>query len=84
MSKTPTLTGMVKVYCCSAEIERMKCGRPGEKTVVNTLAGVRRFRQWLNLRREALGYPAIGFDEDFPLVSIVKPPLIHQYLAELL
>lgn len=80
----PTLTQMMKAYRCSAEIERMKCGRPGKKTVANTILGVKRFRQWLNLRRQSLGYGTIGFDEDFPLVSIIKPPLIHQYLADML
>ena len=31
-----------------------------------------------------MGYARIGFDEDFPLVSIIKPPLIHMYLADML
>ena len=81
---TPTLTQMEKVYYVAAAVERMKCGRPGENTVENTRLGVRAFRRWLNERREALGYARIGFDEDFPRVSIVKPQLIHRYLADLL
>ena len=81
---TPTLTQMEKVYYVAAAVERMKCGRPGENTVENTRLGVRAFRRWLNERRESLGYARIGFDEDFPRVSIVKPPLIHRYLADLL
>ena len=81
---TPTLTQMEKVYYVSAEVERMKCGRPGRNTVANTRIGVRAFRRWLNERRESLGYGRIGFDEDFPLVSIVKPPLIHRYIADML
>ena len=80
----PTITKMVKVYVDSATVERLKCGRPGEGTVKNTLAGVKVFRRWLNGRRERLGYAYIGFDEDFPLVSIVTPKLIHAYLADLL
>lgn len=80
----PTLTKMVKVYTESAAVERLKCGRPDEGTVRNTLAGVRQFKRWLNQRRAALGYETIPFDEDFPLVSIIKPPLVHKYLAEML
>ncbi len=75
---------MVKEYLIAAEIERMKCGRPVKNTVRNTLLGVRRFRRWINERRERLGHEYIGFDEDFPSVSIVKPPLIHRYLSDLL
>ena len=81
---TPTITKMVKVYVEAAAIERLKCGKPNEGTVRNTLAGVRAFRRWLNARRERLGYAYIGFDEDFPLVSIIKPQLIHSYLADML
>lgn len=81
---TPTITKMVKVYVEAAAVERLKCGKPNERTVRNTLAGVRNFRRWLNARRESLGYRYIGFDEDFPLVSIIKPQLIHSYLADLL
>ena len=81
---TPTITKMVKVYVEAAAIERLKCGKPNEGTVRNTLAGVRTFRRWLNARRERLGYAYIGFDEDFPLVSIIKPQLVHSYLADML
>ena len=80
----PTLNKMVKVYLVSAEVERLKCGRPGKGTVRNTLLGVKRFRRWINARRERLGQEYIGFDEDFPRVSIIKPPLIHKYLADML
>ena len=80
----PTITQMVKVYVQAAAVERLKCGRPNEGTVRNTLSGVRAFRRWLNAQRERLGYRYIGFDEDFPLVSIVKPQLIHGYLADML
>ena len=82
--ETPTLTQMEKVYYVSAEVERLKCGRPGKCTVENTRIGVRTFRRWLNERRESLGYARIGFDEEFPRVSIVKAPLIHRYLADML
>ena len=75
---------MVKVYVQAAAVERLKCGRPNEGTVRNTLSGVRMFRRWLNVRRERLGHEYIGFDEDFPLVSIIKPQLIHGYLADML
>ena len=81
---TPTLTKMVKVYVDAATVERLKCGKPNERTVRNTLSGVRAFRRWLNARRESLGYESIGFDEDFPLVSIVKPQLIRTYLVDML
>ena len=80
---TPTIKKMVKVYVEAAAIERLKCGKPNEGTVRNTLAGVRAFRRWLNARRERLAYAYIGFDEDFPLVSIIKPQLIHSYLADM-
>lgn len=80
----PTLTKMVKVYVVSAEVERLKCGRPGKDTVTNTLLGVKTFKRWLNDRRESLGFERIGFDENFPLVSIIKAPLIHGYLADML
>lgn len=49
----PTLTKMVKVYTESAAVERLKCGKPDEGTVRNTLAGVRQFKRWLNQRRAA-------------------------------
>ena len=75
---------MVKVYVKAAAVERLKYGKPNEGTVRNTLAGVRQFRRWLNRQREKRGYEYIGFDEDFPLVSIVKPQLIHTYLSDLL
>ena len=80
----PTMNKMVKVYLDAALIERLKCGRPTEGTVRNTLSGVRMFHRWLNERRERLGYERIGIDEDFPLVSIIKPPLIHKYLSDML
>ena len=80
----PTMNKMVKVYVEAASIERLKCGRPTEGTVRNTIAGVRTFHRWLNERREQLGYETIGYGEDFPLVSIVKPMLIHKYLADML
>lgn len=82
--KVPTITKMVKVYVDAATVERLKCGRPGEGTVKNTLSGVRAFRRWLNDERERLGYSRIGYDEDFPLVSIIKPQLIHKYVADML
>lgn len=82
--KIPTMNKMIKVYADAATIERLKCGRPTERTVRNTLAGYKIFRAWLNSRRVALGYESIGMDEDFPLVSIIKPVLIHKYLADLL
>ena len=80
----PTITKMTKVYVDAATVERLKCGRPSEGTVQNTLAGIKVFRRWLNERRERLGYAYIGFDEDFPLVSIITPKLIHTYLADML
>ena len=80
----PTLTKMVKVYVVSAEVERLKCGRPGKDTVANTLLGVKTFKRWLNDRRESQGFDRIGFDESFPLVSIIKPALIHNYLSDML
>lgn len=82
--KVPTLNKMVKVYIDAAKIERLKCGKPSEGTVRNTLAGVRTFLRWLNDRRDKLGYERISFDEDFPLVSIIKPKLIHKFLADML
>lgn len=80
----PTMNKMAKVYAYAATIERVKCGRPNERSVQNTMKGFRRFRGWLNTHRERLGYERIGFEEDFPLVSIIKPQLIHEYLAEML
>lgn len=98
----PTLNKMVKTYVVSAEVERLKCGRPGKETVSNTLLGVRSFRRWLNLRRENAGLERFSFpiseevevgaedhevplfSDDSPLVSIVKPTLIHKYLSDML
>ena len=90
----PTISKMVKVYADSALVERLKCGRPSDCTVRNTMTGVRRFIRWLNERRRVKGFApfdsGIGtFDSVFesdgsPLVSIVKPQLIHRYLAYLL
>ena len=39
----PTLNKMVKVYLESAIVERLKCGKPNEGTVKNTLVGYRAF-----------------------------------------
>lgn len=82
--RTPTMTRMLKVYIDAARIERLKCGKPGVGTVRNTCCGFNAFRRWLNERRDRLGYSRIGFEEDFPLVSIIKPKLIHQYLTDML
>lgn len=81
---TPTLNRMIKAYVTAAAIERLKCGRPGMSTVNNTICGVKRFVRYLNERREKLGYERVSFEEDFPLVSIIKPPLVHRYLADML
>ena len=75
---------MLKAYLESAAVERLKCGRPNEGTVKNTLVGYRRFMRWMNDRRERSGYERVPLDEDFPLVSIIKPPLIHRYLSDML
>lgn len=90
---------MLKVYADAASVERLKTGKPSEGTVCNTYGGFRRFRQWLNERRTARGFTPFSStkcevlraecnleecDPDSPLVSIIKPQLIHQYLADLL
>ena len=81
--KIPTMNKMIKVYADAATIERLKCGRPTERTVRNILAGYKIFRAWLNSRRVALGYESIGMDEDFPLVSIIKPvSMVQQLMGE--
>ena len=81
---TPTMNKMVKVYLESATVERLKCGKPNEGTVKNTLVGYRKFIQWMNERRQCQGHERKALDDDFPLVSIIKPNLIHSYLADLL
>ena len=81
---TPTMNKMLKTYLESASVERLKCGRPNEGTVKNTLVGYRRFMRWMNDRRERCGHDRMALDEDFPLVSIIKPPLIHKYLSDML
>ena len=81
---TPTMNKMLKVYLESAQVESLKCGRPNEGTVKNTLVGYRRFMRWVNDRRERCGHDRMALDEDFPLVSVIKPPLIHKYLADML
>lgn len=81
---TPTMNKMLKTYLESATVERLKCGRPNEGTVKNTLVGYRRFMRWVNDRRERCGHERMALDEDFPLVSVIKPPLIHKYLADML
>ena len=43
---TPTMNKMLKVYLESAQVESLKCGRPNEGTVKNTLVGYRRFMRW--------------------------------------
>ena len=49
---TPTMNKMVKVYLESATVERLKCGKPNEGTVKNTLVGYRRVMRSMNDRRE--------------------------------
>ena len=80
----PTLNKMVKVYLESAIVERLKCGKPNEGTVKNTLVGYRAFMRWMNDQRERLGHERMLLTEDFPLVSVIKPTLIHKYLANML
>ena len=75
---------MRKVYLESVSVERLKCGRPNEGTVKNTLVGYRRFMRWMNDRRERQGHDRIPSDEDSPLVSVIRPALIHKYLSDLL
>lgn len=82
--KIPTMNKMLKVYLDAARIEQLKCGKPGKATIRNTRCGFNAFRRWLNERRVKLGYEPISFDEDYPLVSIIKPKIIHQYLADIL
>ena len=81
---TPTMDKMLKAYVDAAAIERMKCGRPEKGTVKNTKQGVKRFVRWMNERRLKNGYEYKELDDGFPLVSVVKPSLIHKYLADLL
>ena len=81
---TPTMDKMLKAYVDAAAIERMKCGRPEKGTVKNTKQGVKRFVRWMNERRLKNGYEYKELDDGFPLVSVVKPTLIHKYLADLL
>ena len=81
---TPTMDKMLKAYMDAAAIERLKCGRPEKGTVKNTKQGVKRFVRWMNERRLKNGYEYKELDDGFPLVSVVKPSLIHKYLADLL
>lgn len=81
---TPTIPMMLKVYLRSAEIEYLKCGRPSKGTIRNTICGVRVFIAWLNGKRVSKGLPYKNLDDNFPLVSIIKPVLIHKFLADLL
>ena len=81
---TPTMDKMLKAYVDAAAIERMKCGRPEKGTVKNTKQGVQRFVRWMNERRLKNGYDYKDLEDGFPLVSVIKPALIHKYLADLL
>ena len=81
---TPTMDKMLKAYMDAAAVERLKCGRPEKGTVKNTRHGVKRFVQWMNERRLKGGLEYKDLSDGFPLVSVVKPPLIHKYLADLL
>lgn len=93
---TPTIMQMVKTYVQAAAVERLKCGRPNEGTVRNTLSGVRTFARWLNAKRDREGLERFDFAGAFgggrgdassstsPLVSIIRPQLIHGYLADML
>lgn len=81
---TPTMDKMLKVYLDAAAIEQMKCGRPEKGTIKNTRHGVKRFVRWINERRLKCGYEYKDLSDGFPLVSIVKPSLVHKYLADLL
>ena len=81
---TPTMDKMLKAYMDAAAVERLKCGRPEKGTVKNTRHGVKRFVQWMIERRLKGGLEYKDLSDGFPLVSVVKPPLIHKYLADLL
>ena len=51
---TPTMNKMLKAYLESATVERLKCGRPNEGTVKNTLVGYRRFMRWMKDRKSVV------------------------------
>ena len=80
----PTMRRVQKVYLESAAIERLKCGKPGQGTVDNTRAGVRKFLQFIETR-DLLGDKLKEFDTvwDIP-ITIITPRLIRKYLSLLL
>ena len=80
----PTINKMVKVYADSALVERLKCGRPSVSTVRNTMTGVRAFLRWLGERGVWDASCEVGEGDGSPSVAIVKPKLVHRYLAHLL
>ena len=76
---------MLKVYVDSASVERLKCGRPGEGTVRNTLAGVRQFQRWMEEREKVKSEKLKDeVETEEALASIVKPRIVHKYLADML
>ena len=80
----PSMDKMMKAYIESASIERLKCGRPGDATVKNTLAGFRRFMRWIRARAEKRSAECAASGGEYPPVSIVRSALIHKYLADML
>lgn len=78
----PTINKMVKVYADSALVERLKCGRPSVSTVRNTMTGVRAFLRWLG--EDGAQSTMHNAQSAEVSVAIVKPKLVHRYLAHLL
>lgn len=85
--RIPTINQMVKVYVDSARVERLKCGRPSEGTVRNTLVGVRRFMGWAEGigKGDCAGRADASADEaDGVRADVVTAKVIRKYLAHLL
>ena len=86
----PTINRMVKVYADSALVERLKCGRPSASTVRNTMTGVRAFLRWLGESGALCSVPGALCGQGDPAqgtevpVAVVKPKIVHRYLAHLL
>ena len=83
---TPTLENMITIYIKSAAVERLKCGRPCEGTIRNTLVSARRFIRWA----EGIGRPTWDTSSDSSssistvTASAITPRVIRLYLSSLL
>ena len=78
---SPTINSMIKLYIESSKVEQLKCGRPCDNTIRNTLTGTKRFLSWMaSCKKDGANS---GESTDIKACE-VNPRIIRRYLTYLL